>query len=156
PYAGFEQSFSRFPLPGTRDRRWTFLGGAFTWTRRGTDFSGPNTGPGGLWTASPAYHWTAPAAGTALTYTTPPLTANTVVVGAGSLTTFIKSTRRDADLQATVSELRPDGKETFVQSGWLRASERRGNHRSDVAPLPRGTFARVTIPLYYEGHAYRA
>jgi hypothetical protein len=43
-----------------------------------------------------------------------------------------------------------------VQSGWLRASERRGNRRRDVAPLPRGRFTRLTIPLYYEGHAYRA
>jgi len=25
-----------------------------------------------------------------------------------------------------------------------------------VAPLPRGRFTEVTIPLYYEGHAYRA
>ena len=26
----------------------------------------------------------------------------------------------------------------------------------DVAPLPRTRFVQVTIPLYYEGHAYRA
>jgi hypothetical protein len=91
-----------------------------------------------------------------VTYTTAPLTDNTVVVGAGSLTAAIKASRSDVDLQATVSELRPDGRETFVQSGWLRASERRGNRRSDVAPLPRGKFTTLTIPLYYEGHAYRA
>jgi hypothetical protein len=52
--------------------------------------------------------------------------------------------------------VRPDGHETFVQSGWLRASERHGNRRSDVAPLPRGKFTPLTIQLYYEGHAYRA
>jgi predicted acyl esterase len=67
-----------------------------------------------------------------------------------------------------VSEVRPDGLETFVQSGWLRASERRlarGStlleptltlRRSDVSLLPRGRFVSVVVPLYYEGHAYRA
>jgi len=29
------------------------------------------------------------------------------------------------DLMATVSEVRPDGMETFVQNGWIRASERK-------------------------------
>jgi hypothetical protein len=91
-----------------------------------------------------------------VSYTTPPLTADTVVIGPGVLTAPIKATRRDVDLQATVSEVRPDGKETYVQSGWLRASERRGNRRSDVLPLPRGKFATVNIGIYYEGHAYRA
>src|SRR5205823_11702516 len=28
--------------------------------------------------------------------------------------------------------------------------------RKDAAPLPSGRFAKVTVPLYYEGHAYRA
>jgi hypothetical protein len=27
--------------------------------------------------------------------------------------------------------------------------------RADVAPLPKGRFTKVTVPLYYEGHAYR-
>src|SRR5205823_3386954 len=80
PGAGFEQSFARFPPPGTTDRTWSFGAGAFTWTRRTTDFSGGNTGAGGLWTAAPAYRWTPPAAGTAVTYTTAPLTEDTVVV----------------------------------------------------------------------------
>jgi hypothetical protein len=155
PGAGFEQSFARFPVPGTTIQHWDFGASAFAWTRRGTDFSG-NTGAGGLWSAAPDYHWTPPAAGTAISYTTPPLTADTVVVGGGVLTAAIKAAKRDVDLQATISEVRPDGKETFVQSGWLRASERRGNRRSDVLPLPRGKFATVDIGLYYEGHAYRA
>jgi uncharacterized protein len=68
----------------------------------------------------------------------------------------------------TVSEVRPDGLETFVQSGWLQASERRlapgstllqpilSLRRASASPLPRRRFTEVTIPLYYEGHAYRA
>ena len=70
----------------------------------------------------------------------------------------------------TVSEVRPDGKETFVQDGWLRASERKLDAAEStlLEPVPdlrqgrRGAAAdaavwtEVTIPLYYEGHAYRA
>jgi hypothetical protein len=187
PYPGFEQSFPRFPLPGTSARSWFLADGgaladskpatsstdSFSWNkaaRPATDFTG-NTGAGanGLWTATPPYNWVSPPAGTAASYITAPLTSNTVVVGAGYVQAWIKSPARNVDLQVTVSEVRPDGKETFVQGGWLRASARKLDarkskplepvlslRRKDAAPLPRGKFAKVVIPLYYEGHAYRA
>jgi len=80
------------------------------------------------------------------------------------------------DLQATVSEVRPDGNETFVQDGWLRADERalaKGSDNllrqpstllepvlsmraDDVRPMPAGRFVELVIPLYFEGHVYRA
>jgi predicted acyl esterase len=98
-----------------------------------------------------------------------PLTADTAVIGAGAVHAWVRSSSRNVDLQATVTEVRPDGKETFVQNGWLRANERKLDARrstllnpvpsgkaNDVQPLPRGRFAQVTIPLYYEGHMYRA
>ena len=82
---------------------------------------------------------------------------------------WIRSSRPNVDLQATISEVRPDGKETFVQGGWLRADERKLDKRKstplepvlslrarDVRRMPRKRFVKVTIPLYYEGHAYRA
>ncbi len=143
----------------------------FTWNtdaRPATDFTG-DTGSGGLWTATPNYNWTQNPAGTALSYVSAPLTANTVVVGGGAVEAWVRSTARDVDLQATVTEVRPDGKETFVQGGWLRASLRKLDkkkstqlepvlslRRSDAARLPKGKFAKLTIPLYYQGHAYRA
>ena len=56
-----------------------------------------------------------------------------------------------------------------MQGGWLRANERKLDRRKstplepvlslrkrDVTPLPRKRFVKVTIPLYYQGHAYRA
>ena len=92
-----------------------------------------------------------------------------MVVGAGALQAWIKSSARNVDLQVTVSEVRPDGIETYVQSGWLRASARKLDPRKSTllepvlslrrraaAALPRGRFTEVTVPLYYEGHAYRA
>jgi hypothetical protein len=184
PGAAFEQSFARWPVPGTQAASWylsfdgalvpgaTRLPGVdmFTWNpgaRPRTDFTG-NTGASGLWGATPQYHWAANPAGTALSYLTAPLTSNVVVVGAGSLQAWISSSVPDVDLQVTVSEVRPDGIETFVQSGWVRASERKlapgstllepvlSLRRADVALLPRGRFTQVVVPLYYEGHVYRA
>ena len=185
PVDGFEQSFARFPLPGTRAQSW-YLGpggtlrgsppgsgraDGFEWApgaRPATDFAG-NTGPGGLWGASPNYHWTQNPSGTALSYVTAPLQTNTVVVGAGAVHAWIKASTPDVDLQVTISEVRPDGNETFVQSGWLRASERAldaarstllepvlSERKADATPLPKGRFTEVVIPLYYEGHVYRA
>src|SRR4051812_16146931 len=187
PLPGFERSFARFPVPGTTARSWYLssagvLGdrpparagvSAFTWdahARPLTDFTGDTAaGDGGLWTATPPYKWTPSPAGAAASYTTAPLGANTTVIGAGALRAWIRSSTPNVDLQATISELRPDGKETFVQGGWLRANERKLDKRQstllepvlslrakDVRPLPRGRYAQVTIPLYYEGHAYRA
>jgi predicted acyl esterase len=187
PLPGFEQSFSSFPVPGTQARSWYLTDGAaladsapptagsdsFTWNkaaRPATDFSGDTAaGPNGLWTATPPYRWLPNPAGTAGSWLSAPLSANTVVIGAGALEAWIKSSARDVDLQVTVSEVRPDGIETYVQSGWLRASVRKLDarkstllepvlslRRRDAAPLPVGRFTKLTIPLYYEGHAYRA
>jgi predicted acyl esterase len=91
-----------------------------------------------------------------------------VVVGAGALRAWIRSSTPKLDLQVTVSEVRPDGRETFVQNGWLRGDGRKLDgrkstllepvpslRRADAAPLPRGRFVEVAVPLYYQGHAYR-
>jgi uncharacterized protein len=184
PVPGFEHSFSRFPVPGTQARSWylgpsgTLSGGppakgghaSFKWRKAvpATDFSG-NTGAGGLWAATPTYHWKQNPAGTSVSFLSPPLKTNTVVFGPGAVQLWIKASTSDVDLQATISEVRPDGKETFVQNGWLRASERKLDRRQstlvapvptfrarDVRLLPHGRATLVTVPLYYEGHAYRA
>ncbi len=82
---------------------------------------------------------------------------------------WVRSSTPNVDLQATVTEVRPDGKETFVQGGWVRGNERRLDAKkstllepvlslraSHVSPLPSDRYVKVTIPLYYEGHTYRA
>jgi uncharacterized protein len=187
PSPGFEQSFSRFPVPGTRAQSWFFspngsLGdkppakagtNAFAWNAKAlplTDFTGDTAaGTNGLWTATPPYHWNQNPKGSAVSYVTAPLSANRVVFGAGAVRAWIRSSTPNVDLQATISEVRPDGKETFVQGGWLRANERKLDARhstlleptlslraKDVRPLSARRYSQITIPLYYEGHAYRA
>jgi predicted acyl esterase len=189
PEPAFEHSFERFPVPGATARSWYFAGDgalqdgppasggrdSFTWDAR----SGPLTnfppdgdtgaGEGGLWTASPDYEWVHKPDGNALSYTTAPLSEDTVVIGAGAVRMWVRSSKPNADLMATVTEVRPDGKEYFVQNGWVRGSMRKLDRKKStllepvlslrarhVSPLPRGRFVKVTIPLYYQGHAYRA
>ncbi len=186
PVPGFERSFNRFPIPGTKPRSW-YLGegdallnkaprkggsDTFTWdkeSRPADNFAGTNTGGGDLWTANPSYDWRQPPAGTAASYLTPPLPADNGIIGAGALHAWIRASVPDVDLQVTVSEVRPDGKETYVQSGWLRSSLRDLNQRGSTLlepvlslrretadKLPKGRFEKVIVPLYYQGHVYRA
>jgi len=187
PVPGFEQSWPSFPIPGTTARSWYLAeGGAlrdqapgkpgedsFTWdahARPLTDFNGDTgAGSGGLWTATPRYDWVDSPAGSAVSYLTSPLSSNTAIIGAGAVQAWVRSSAPSVDLQATVSEVRPDGKETFVQNGWGRGNERALDaakstllepvlslREADVSPMPPDQYVQVTIPLYYEGHAYRA
>jgi predicted acyl esterase len=194
PYPAFEQSSSAFPIPGTTAGSW-YLGpggelnelpataeGIDSYTSNAsitplTDYS-THTGPGGLWGAASQWewNWVQPTAGDAVSYVSAPLGSDTTAIGAGSVNLWVESSTADVDLQATVSEVRPDNNETFVQNGWLRASERKlattstnmfaqtptalepipSFLASDVQPMPAGEFVPVTIPLYFEGHVYRA
>ena len=187
PKPAFEQSFPSFPLPGTTARSWYLGSGgtltdsapttggtdSFTWNAKArplTDFTGDTgSGTNGLWTATPPYKWAPPPPGSAASYVSAPLSQNTTVVGAGRVDAWMRSSKPNVDLQVTISEVRPDGKETFVQGGWVRANERKLDARKskplepvlslrkkDVRPMPRKRFVKVTIPLYYEGHVYRA
>jgi predicted acyl esterase len=194
PYPAFEQSFSAFPIPGTTARSW-YLGpqgtlneqpataqGIDSYTSNAsatplTDYS-TKTGPGGLWgdASQWEWNWTQPTAGSSVSYVSAPLSSDATAIGGGAVNLWVESSTPDVDLQATVSEVRPDGNETFVQNGWIRASERKLATTStnmfeqtptplqpiptflasDVQPMPSGEFVPVTIPLYFEGHVYRA
>ncbi|MBS1886983.1 MAG: CocE/NonD family hydrolase [Actinobacteria bacterium] len=187
PYPGFEESFNEFPIPGTVAKAFYLAPGGslknrppagthadeFTWDAGALplqDFGGDTgSGAGGLWTATPTYHWEQSPPGSAVSYVTAPLTEDTTVIGGGAVNVWVRSQAPNVDLQATVSEVRPDGKETFVQNGWVRADERKLDPKkstplepvlslreADVSPMPPNEFVKVTIPLYYEGHAYRA
>jgi predicted acyl esterase len=194
PYPGFEQSFSTFPIPGTIARTW-YLGPNGTLNNQRSDSAdynaftadanalpltdyGANTGGGGLWgnASQWQWNWQQNPVGTAVSYISAPLTTNTAVIGGGAVDLWVRSSTADVDLQVTISEVRPDGNETFVQNGWLRASERQLSTNTknifaqrstplepiptftakDASPMPARRFVEVVIPLYFEGHAYRA
>jgi uncharacterized protein len=185
PKPGFERFFSTLPIPGVEGRSW-YLGtegrlhgkpperrhaNRFRWDAGAlplTNFSG-DTGSGDLWTATPSYHWKEHPAGTAAAYVTSPLNRDTTAIGAGFVRLWVRSKTPNVDLQATITEVRPDGKETFVQGGWVSGKARKLDSRKstplepvlslrkrDFAPMPSDRFVKVTIPLYFQGHAYRA
>ncbi len=194
PYPAFEQSFPTFPIPTATADTW-YLGaggklneapavsaGEDSYTSDAnatslTDYLG-GTGPGGEWGNASEWdwNWEQSKAGSAVSYVSAPLASDTTVIGGGAVNLWVKSATPDVDLQATISEVRPDGNETFVQDGWIRASERKLATTSDnmfkqeptplqpiptflasdLQPMPAGEFVPVTIPLYFEGHAYRA
>jgi predicted acyl esterase len=186
PQPGFEQSFESLPIPGTHARSWYLSNGGalrgkapvqagadrFTWNAHArplTNFTGDTgSGTNGLWTATPPYDWKRPPPGSAASYVSGQLGDHVNVIGAGAVQAWVRSSTPNVDLQATISEVRPDGKETFVQGGWVRGKARKLDaskstllepvlslRAADFSPMPRGRFVKVTIPLYYEGHTYR-
>ena len=184
PVPGFERSFSDYPPANMKPKSWFLAGGGklagkpgggadeFTWdpdARPPTDFTGDTgSGTNGLWTDSPSYDWTQNPAGTALSYVSRPLKKDTTVLGAGEVQVWVRSEAKNVDLQATVTEVRPDDKETFVQGGWLRTDARKMDaaessltepwptfRKRDAQTLPKGRWVKVRIPLYYQGHVYR-
>ena len=194
PYPGFEASFSSFPVPEAETRTWYFgPDGTLSDTRPTTsgidrytsDASalpltnyGSNTGTGGLWGNASQWDWKweQNPEGTAVSYVSEPLANDITVVGGGAVYVWVRSSTRDVDLQATITEVRPDGNETFVQNGYMRASARKLSTdsenifkrpstllspiptftKADARRMPRGKFVKVAIPLYYQGHAYRS
>jgi predicted acyl esterase len=110
-----------------------------------------------------------PPAGTSASFTTAPLSEDKVLLGTASIDLFLSSTAPDTDLEVTLSEVRPDGKEVFVQQGWLRASHRKEHpelstelrpfqthQATDVAPLVAGTPTPMRVEIFPFGHVFRA
>ncbi len=133
--------------------------------RPATDLS-PQGNP---WAALPPYDWAPVTGSDGLGFTSPPLAHDVTVIGPASVDLWVKSTAADTDLQATVSEVRPDGKELFVQTGELRASDRALDPAASTdthpvptyaaataKPLPQGRFTEVRIPVLPFGYAFRA
>ena len=185
PAPTFELALRQWPARTVRSTAWYF-GPAGTLTRTrprdhdGADSYRPDpearpaqTLPGQdqeqSWELIPPYDWEPLAGGTALAYATAPLDRDTVIAGPGSVDLWLRSSARDTDLQVTLSEIRPDGLETYVQNGWLRASHRRLDRKTstvldprpthlerDARPMPEGRFTRVRVELFSVAHVFRA
>lgn len=103
------------------------------------------------------------------TFTTAPLPSDVVMVGSGSadLWVSVPAPHTDVDLQVTLSDVRPDGNEMLVQSGWLRASGRALDPAASTplrpyhpftapVPLRAGTLTEVRVEIGPFAHAFRA
>lgn len=127
-----------------------------------------NLPTGGAWDVIPPYDWTQLVDGTAVAYTTKPLKKPLTIVGPSSIDLFLRSSAEDSDIQVTLSEVRADGQEVYVQSGYLRASHRKlddakstSTHpvhthlQADAAPLSADDFLPVRVELYSVSHVFR-
>lgn len=183
PVAGFEQSFDRWPIPTVEPTIWYFAEGgtlqptapsddgadAFVYDpSRSQDVTFHGSNSNDIWLALPAWDWKPLDAGKAVAYVTDPLPDSVVMAGSGSVDLWLKSTARDVDLQVTLTEVRPDGNETYVQAGWLRTSHRKldaaassvlrpvhTNFQSDATDLPPGAFVLARVELFPFAHVFR-
>ena len=102
-------------------------------------------------------------------FTSAVLEKSVLMAGPGSADLWIAAQARDVDLQVTLTELRPDGKEMLIQSGWLRASHRALDEQQSSPLRPRqvhtaatraelrpGQPALVRIELFPFAHLFRA
>jgi hypothetical protein len=123
---------------------------------------------GDCWDKLPAYDWRQPAPGSAVVFESAALADDVVMLGSGSVDLWLRSTAADADLEVNLTEIRPDGQEMYVQSGWLRASY--GGLGADStelwpnptltedgwAPLVPGEWRQVRVGISGFQHVFRA
>jgi len=183
PEPNFTAEFSAWPIPEAEARTWKLDGcgclteGELTTPGESSYVADPAALPAtfyegdgnDVWKADVSYDWEPLPDGKGLGFTTPALQQDTVVVGPGSVDLWIQATAADTDLEVTISEVRPDGTEIYVQSGWLRASQRaldeaastaaRPVHthlETDAEDLPSGEFVPVRVELFPFAHPFRA
>lgn len=184
PYSAFSLAFESWPPPATAPWR-LFLqpDGALAErapavpdsSARGADsyrYDGTSGRLGidaarNLMAPNPGFTWASNPEGTSLSYLTDPLHEDTVMVGTASVDLWLRSTAPDVDLEVDLTEVRPDGRETYIQSGWLRASHRRlGSSSTELLPfhthlaadaqdLPAGGFVPVRVAVFPFGHVAR-
>lgn len=112
--------------------------------------------------------WPPQPEGTYVSFVTNPLEEDHVLLGSASVELWLASTASDTDVEVTLSEIRPDGSEMYVQNGWLRASRRHeDSERSkprrpwhthqpeDAQPLPGDEFDKMRVEVFPFGHVFR-
>ena len=111
--------------------------------------------------------WPLPPPSGSVAWTSDPLTEDMLLAGTGRVELAISTAAPDVDVEVTVSEIRIDGTEVYVQSGWLRASHRALDIRQgqlyeplhthlegDVAAID-GDVALI-VEIFPVAHAFRA
>ena len=137
PIARFEEHFDQWPPQGTELIEW-FIGsegalnegipdtGIDTWQFDSNSSDKTFFGPSGYQLMAPLWDidWTYFESGYIASYKTEPFTENMVIAGPGILEIWVNSPEAEVVVQATITEVRPDGNETLIQTGWLNLSHR--------------------------------
>ena len=179
----WETTAPSFPPPGTRVARWP-LGPGGTLLEAVPDGAGadrylddPEAGAccyalteevNDFIRPTVPIEWTRFADDRTAAYETGPLTEPVTVVGQGHLDLWLRPGTADTSVQVTLTEVRPDGVEVRVQSGWHRPvhrvedAERSDDLRVDYTfapedrrPLVPGEWLRTRVPLMPVAHVFR-
>jgi predicted acyl esterase len=182
PVPTFEHSFTAWPPPATTPWRLyaqtdgslaeaapTATAPAYTYTLDPDAGHVSILAPGGnVWDLIPDYDWKQPQPGSMVVLESSELGADTVTFGTASVDLWLRSPVDDADLEVNLTEIRPDGQEIYVQSGWLRASLRKSGPdatelwpaptftEADAAPLVPGAWTPVRVGTAGFQHVFRA
>jgi predicted acyl esterase len=132
-------------------------------------------GSSSMWRADPkgtdnvtCYNWLQPPVDKHLSFMTGTLEEDKVMVGPAEVELWFTSTAPDVDVEVVLTEVRPDGQEMYVQSGYLRASHRtldvdesvplapRHTHlEADASPLPAGEYVKLNVQIHPFAHVFR-
>jgi predicted acyl esterase len=184
PVRRFETSFDAWPPPGAEPRTW-FLGAAGALTAEppsgeSVDRYQHDAAAGDVTYYSGSandflrplinFTWPPLVDGYGLSYISEPLAEDVVVAGNGGyVNLWFASEVTDANVEVTLTEVRPDGVEYIVQSGVLRVAHRKINDElsdtfladytfaaEDFEPLTPGEFIETKVPFRPFAHAFRA
>jgi uncharacterized protein len=150
PSAGYKTFFDSWPPPATATTWYLRSGGSLSPFKAlfgggsssySPSLSEPSTttyvgADEGLWAANADLVWPRPAAGAGLSFTTGVFWGATTFAGSASADLWVASNTTDTDLEVTLSEVRLDGSEVYIQSGWLRASRRALDTSASTALRP--------------------
>ena len=182
PEEAWKHGFSQWPAPETEPVELYFQPGGRlaaappTATSSASVFSldpiageeGVLASDGNVWARIPHYNWQQPPTGGAVVLESEPLTADMMLMGTASFDLWLNSPVDDADLEVTISEVRDDGQEMYVQSGWLRASHRKPGpsatplwpaqtlQENAWSPLPLNEWTSVRVGTAGFAHAMRS
>ncbi len=180
PVPRFQATFDAWPLPSLEPARWYLQpggvlapeeplaeGGASSFALDRAIARTTTLPSGDIMKALPPYVWPALQEDRAVVFETAPLGEAVVMAGPASADLWVQSSAPDADLEVTLVEVRPDGQEMYVQSGWLRASFR--ELRSDATALrptktrleasatalPAGEWTPLRVEVFPFAHVFR-
>ena len=183
PMPGWSREFQSWPVPEAVATAWYLgadgtLGSDISIENRSTAYvADPTNVPegyfdeaegGNIWSVNAQFDWIAEPPHTAASFVSQPFSRDTIVMGSGSADLWITADAPDTDVEVTIIEVRPDGSEVLVQSGWLRASHRHLDEtastalhpvqthlEADAAPLPAGALVPIRVDIYPFAHPFR-
>ncbi len=150
-------TFERLPVPVRPMSLWLRDGGVLgdaapTGAEGSASYKYPVASPGANNPQAEGFEATAHEDGR-LSFTTAALPQALSFYGEASADLWLSATAADTDVQVTLTEVRPDGQEMFVQRGWLRASMRQLDESRSTVLRPWGDFTQAAVKPLVSGEA---